>query len=82
MRPQPQSRSSGAAGKGGKLAGRIRYASYLDAKPRERGILPPAVSGVGGAAEANPLAERAERERQQSRHSLGPAGADAGEGRE
>ena len=49
MRPQPQSRSSCAAGKGGKLAGRIRYASYLDAKPRERGILPPAVSGVGGA---------------------------------
>jgi hypothetical protein len=49
MRLQPQSRSSGAAGKGGKLAGRIRYASHLDAKPRERGILPPAASGAGEA---------------------------------
>jgi hypothetical protein len=48
MRPQPQSRSSGAAGKGGKLAGR-RTARFGADKPRERGILPPAVSGVGGA---------------------------------
>jgi error-prone DNA polymerase len=47
-----------------------------------RSILPPAASDVGGAAEANPLAKQAERERRQSRHPLGPARADVGQGRE
>jgi SAM-dependent methyltransferase len=40
----------GAGGKGGKLAGRKRYASWSGTdKPRERSILRPAASGDGGA---------------------------------
>jgi SAM-dependent methyltransferase len=47
----------------------------------ESGV-PPAASGGGGAAEARALAAQAGRESRPSRDSLGPAGADAGQGRE